>query len=101
MLDVEEWAYQPLGASRRSQLTPDYKPIPLITRLGRLHCCFAADGSRQKHHSPITTHQTGDLLPTAVGRDTAKRSSEKRLAVSPPMTIGGKASMLSVCVGER
>ena len=26
MLDVEEWAYQPLGASRRSQLTPDYKP---------------------------------------------------------------------------
>jgi len=25
MLDVEEWAYQPLGASRRSQLTPDYK----------------------------------------------------------------------------
>ncbi|MBI3951245.1 MAG: hypothetical protein HY314_12420, partial [Acidobacteria bacterium] len=64
-------------------------PPPAYTRSRQRP--IAADGSRWTHHRPTPAHARDRLPPTAVGGPTAKRALGRRLAVSPPITIGGKA----------
>jgi hypothetical protein len=75
--------------------SPTFIQIGVITRLGRLLDSLAADGSRQTNRPPTPTSASHRLPPTAVGGNTAKRRRSYRLAVFPPISIGGKTEVAS------